>query len=81
LNSTSEMSQKKYRRLTLAPAIEGAELSKPTISDHDAKEQRMKLKSELTFLAARYDYGPVSPAIWAVIKAIQSDINWLEHLD
>ncbi|MGO9682405.1 MAG: hypothetical protein ACLPTZ_07425 [Beijerinckiaceae bacterium] len=37
-----------------------------------------KLRSELASIVARYDSGAVSPAIYAVIRAIESDIAWLE---
>ena len=36
------------------------------------------LRHELIALKARYDYGAVSPAIWAVIKEIEADIAWAE---
>jgi hypothetical protein len=48
-----------------------------TIPRATAEEQR--LRSELARLVARYDGGAVSPAIYAVIRAIETDIGWLEH--
>jgi hypothetical protein len=41
--------------------------------------QAKKLRTELSYLIARYDSGAVSPAVYAVIRAIESDIAWLEH--
>jgi hypothetical protein len=41
--------------------------------------QAEKLRDELSLLIARYDSGAVSPAVYAVIRAIESDIAWLEH--
>jgi hypothetical protein len=37
------------------------------------------LRHELITLKARYDYGAVSPAIWAVIKQIEADIALTEY--
>jgi len=42
-------------------------------------DQAEKLRGELSILVARYDSGAVSPAVYAVIRAIESDIAWLEH--
>jgi hypothetical protein len=41
--------------------------------------QSARLRAELALLVARYDSGAVSPAVYAVIRAIESDIAWLEH--
>jgi hypothetical protein len=37
------------------------------------------LRSELAWLRARYDDGKVSPAVFAVIRKIETDISWTEH--
>jgi hypothetical protein len=37
------------------------------------------LRSELEWLRARYDDGKVSPAVYAVIKDIETNIAWAEH--
>jgi hypothetical protein len=37
------------------------------------------LRAELRWLLARYDYGKVSPAIFAVIREIETEIAWAEH--
>jgi hypothetical protein len=43
------------------------------------RSQAQKLRAELAILISRYDSGAVSPAVYAVIRAIESDIAWLEH--
>jgi hypothetical protein len=37
------------------------------------------LRGQLMVLRARYDSGAVSPAMYAVIAAIETDIAWAEH--
>jgi hypothetical protein len=37
------------------------------------------LRSELAALRARYDDGAISPAVFAVIRKLESDIAWAEH--
>jgi hypothetical protein len=37
------------------------------------------LRAELAWLRARYDHVQVSPAIYAVIRKLESDIAWSEH--
>jgi hypothetical protein len=37
------------------------------------------LRSELEWLRARYDGGKVAPAVFAVIKDIETNIAWIEH--
>jgi hypothetical protein len=37
------------------------------------------LRCELEWLRSRYDSDKVSPAIFAVIKAIEHEIAWIEH--
>ena len=44
--------------------------------------ERWKLQEACMHLAqlrGRYDDGAVSPAMYAAIKAIETDIWWLEH--
>ncbi len=38
-----------------------------------------ELRAELAVLRARYDGGAVSPAIYAVIRSIETTIAWAEH--
>ncbi len=38
-----------------------------------------RLRAELALLRARYDSGAISPAIYAVIRKIETDIAWGEH--
>jgi hypothetical protein len=37
------------------------------------------LRAELARLRARYDCAAVSPAIYAVIRALETAIAWAEH--
>jgi hypothetical protein len=37
------------------------------------------LRGELEWLRARYDDGTISPAVFAVIREIETDIAWIEH--
>jgi hypothetical protein len=37
------------------------------------------LRSKLAWLRARYDDGKVSPAVFAVIREIETSIAWTEH--
>jgi hypothetical protein len=37
------------------------------------------LRAELTALQARYDSGAVSSAVYAVVKAIETELGWLQH--
>jgi hypothetical protein len=36
-------------------------------------------RAELALLQARYDGGAVSPAVYAIIRAIGTKLSWLEH--
>lgn len=38
-----------------------------------------RLRSELTWLRARYDDGAVAPAIYKTIREIETEIAWAEH--
>lgn len=40
---------------------------------------RADLRIQLSVLRARYDEDAVSPAVYAVIKRIETDISWCEH--
>jgi hypothetical protein len=37
------------------------------------------LRAELRLLRCRYDSGAVSPGVYAVIRAMEIEIGWLEH--
>jgi hypothetical protein len=37
------------------------------------------LRAELHFLRSRYDHGAVSPAVYAVIRKIETEIGWHDH--
>jgi hypothetical protein len=36
-------------------------------------------RAELALLQARYDGDAVSPAVYAIIRAIGTELSWLEH--
>ena len=38
-----------------------------------------ELREQLGALRARYDWGAVSPAVYAAIKSIETDVAWREH--
>jgi hypothetical protein len=38
-----------------------------------------RASEELEWLRARYDDGAVSPAMYAVIRTIKTNISWIEH--
>ncbi len=46
-------------------------------SAHNAEER--DLRAELGLLRARYDGGAVNPAVFTVVKAIETELAWLEH--
>jgi hypothetical protein len=38
-----------------------------------------KLRAELRWLQSRYDDGKISPAVYAVLKKLESEISWRQH--
>jgi hypothetical protein len=46
---------------------------------HAADRILAGLRSELMVLRARYDDGAVSPAIYSVIRQLETDVAWLER--
>ncbi len=38
-----------------------------------------ELRAELALLRARYDNGAVAPAVYQLIRTIETDISWAEH--
>ena len=37
------------------------------------------LRAELLMLKTRYDFYAFSPAIYAVVKNIETEVSWIEH--
>jgi hypothetical protein len=37
------------------------------------------LRAELLMLKTRYDYYAFSPAIYAVVKSIETEVSWIEQ--
>jgi hypothetical protein len=43
------------------------------------QSQDNELRAELALLRARYDSGAVAPAVYIVIREIETDIAWIKH--
>jgi hypothetical protein len=43
------------------------------------QSQDNELRAELALLRARYDSGAVAPAVYQVIRQIETHIAWIEH--
>ena len=43
------------------------------------RKSTAELRSELAHLRARHDGGAVSPAVYAVIRSLETLIAWTEH--
>ena len=37
------------------------------------------IRTELARLQARYDHGAFPPAIFSVIRKLETELSWLEH--
>ena len=42
-------------------------------------DDKPKLRAELAPQQAHYDGGAVSPAVYPIIRAIGTELSWLEH--
>jgi hypothetical protein len=38
-----------------------------------------RLRAELRWIQSRYDDGKVSPAVFAVVKELETQISWAQH--
>jgi len=47
----------------------------PTLTSESTAE----LRAELAQLRARYDGGALAPAVFAIVKALEAEIAWIEH--
>jgi hypothetical protein len=43
------------------------------------RAEEKRLRSELEWLRHRYDDGKISPAVFAVVKKLETDIAWRQH--
>jgi hypothetical protein len=43
------------------------------------RAEEKRLRDELRWLRSRYDGGKVSPAVFAVVKSIETEFSWREH--
>jgi hypothetical protein len=41
--------------------------------------QERRKRTELAMLRARYDSGAVHPAVYGVIRTVETNISWREH--
>jgi hypothetical protein len=42
-------------------------------------QKQKRPQAELALLRARYDSGAVSPAVYAAIKELETEVAWLNH--
>jgi hypothetical protein len=70
------------------PRRSGANWKLVTISTlHDRASQRntdfpsheQALRAALQWVRARHDSGAVSPAVFSVMRMIETELSWLEH--
>lgn len=47
--------------------------------DYITHKSTAELRMELAHLRARYDSGAVAPAIYLIIRVLETDISWTEH--
>jgi hypothetical protein len=45
----------------------------------DVSRNERRLRDELRWLRSRYDGGKVSPAVFAVIRDLETEIAWRQH--
>jgi hypothetical protein len=45
----------------------------------DGSNNTKLMRTRLQFLRTRYDHGAVSPAVYNVIRSLETDIGWYEH--
>jgi hypothetical protein len=43
-----------------------------------SKDER-RLHAELRWLQSRYDDGKISPAVFAVMKRLETELSWRQH--
>jgi hypothetical protein len=41
--------------------------------------QQQQLRFELEMLRARYDSGAISPAVFQVVRELETELAWAEH--
>jgi hypothetical protein len=53
------------------------------MNDRNTREREQpslaELREQLEWLRAAYDYGAVSPAVYAVVRALEIEIAWRRH--
>jgi hypothetical protein len=43
------------------------------------RAEERRLRDELRWLQSRYDGGKISPAVFAVVKRLETEIAWRQH--
>jgi hypothetical protein len=43
------------------------------------REIAQEAREELGWLLARHDSGALAPGVWERVKALQTDVAWLQH--
>jgi hypothetical protein len=63
------------------PAVAaGLNLRPPATSEEeDVSKDDRRLHAELRWLQSRYDDGKVSPAVFAVMKRLETELSWRQH--
>lgn len=62
---------------TTAGAVNGSNQPPPFTNKRQTKQ--VHLRTQLAHLRARYDAGAVAPAVYAVIRQLETDIAWAEE--
>jgi hypothetical protein len=64
-----------------AGAVSQVSYANGTLTKQIATEQGtvLALRAALQALRARYDSGAVTPAVWQVIRELESELAWLQH--
>jgi hypothetical protein len=50
-----------------------------TYTHPEPESNPSELCEQLAMLRARYDSGAVAPGIYAIIRAIETELSWIEH--
>lgn len=64
---------------TTAGAVNVASNERPPFTNNRRPKHALQLRAQLAHLRARYDAGAVAPAVYAVIRELETDIAWAEE--
>jgi hypothetical protein len=48
--------------------------------EHHTGRTEQDVRAELALLQARYDSGAIPQAVFSVIRRLETEISWIEHL-